>query len=78
MNCITIQTCSSVNGEQGHHLHLLSDKRFWVLEEKTYFLMQQKGMKDNRKAEINARIDAVGKDFNLYSFINIIRQTINV
>ncbi len=50
-------------------LHLLNDKRFWLLAEKTYFLIQQKRMKDISKAEIKARIEAAGKDFNLYSFI---------
>ena len=51
------------------NLHLLNDKRFWLLAEKTYFLIQQKRMKDISKAEIKTRIEAAGKDFNLYSFI---------
>ncbi len=51
------------------NLHLLNDKRFWLLAEKTYFLIQQKRMKDISKAELKTRIEAAGKDFNLYRFI---------
>lgn len=51
------------------NLHQLNDKRFWLLAEKTFFLIQQKRMKDISKLEIKARIEAAGEDFNLYRFI---------
>ena len=48
--------------------HLLNDKRYWLLAEKAFFIIQQKRMKDIDKQEIKRKIQASGSDFNLYRF----------
>ncbi len=50
-------------------LHQLNEKRSWLLAEKVFFLIQQKRMKDIDKNEIKNRIEAAGKDFNMYKFV---------
>lgn len=45
------------------------EKKYWLLAEKAYYLIQQKKMKDINKEEIKARIKNAGDDFNLYRFI---------
>ncbi|MBC7889982.1 MAG: methylmalonyl Co-A mutase-associated GTPase MeaB [Ferruginibacter sp.] len=49
--------------------HRFNEKRSWLLAEKTYFLIQQKRMMDINKDEIKNKIEAAGRDFNLYRFI---------
>ena len=51
------------------NLHQINDKRAWLLAEKTFFLIQQKRMKDIDKEALKKRIEAAGKEFNLYRFI---------
>ena len=51
------------------NLHQFNEKRYWLLAEKTFFLIQQKRMKHINKAEIKKLIEDAGKDFNLYQFI---------
>jgi len=51
------------------HLHQINDQYGWLLAEKAFFLIQQKRMKDINKVEIKKKIEAEGKDFNLYRFI---------
>ena len=46
-----------------------SGKRSWLLAEKAYYLIQQKKMNMLTKAELKQKIEAAGKDFNLYNFI---------
>ena len=47
-----------------------NEKRYWLLAEKAYYLIQQKRMKDINKEEIKNGIKNAGNDFNMYSFIN--------
>ena len=49
--------------------HQTNTKRFWLLAEKAYQLIQQKRMKDIDKALLKSRIEESKGDFNLYSFI---------
>jgi len=49
--------------------HKLNDKRYWLLAEKAFFLIQQKRMMDVSKSEIKNQIEVSGKDFNLYQFV---------
>jgi LAO/AO transport system kinase len=51
------------------NLHQFNEKRYWLLAEKTFFLIQQKRMKHINKAEIKKLIEDAGNDFNLYQFI---------
>ena len=51
------------------NLHQVNDKRFWLLAEKTYFLLQQKRMKGISKKEIKKQVEAAGVGFNLYKFV---------
>lgn len=46
-----------------------NDKRYWLLAEKAYHLIQQKRMKDVDKAILKTKIEEEGLGFNLYSFI---------
>ena len=46
-----------------------NSKRFWLLAEKAYQLIQQKKMKDIDKGVLKTQIEESGADFNLYSFI---------
>lgn len=50
----------------------LSDKRFWLLAEKAYYLIQQKKMKGVDKAAMKKEIELVYPkgNFNLYQFIS--------
>jgi LAO/AO transport system kinase len=50
----------------------LSDKRFWLLAERAYYLIQQKRMKDIDKSQLKKEIERVYDrgNFNLYQFIN--------
>lgn len=47
----------------------LTDKRFWLLAEKAYWLIQQQRMKDISKTEL-AKAIAGEKQFNLYKFVS--------
>jgi LAO/AO transport system kinase len=51
------------------NLHQINDKRGWLLAEKTYYLIQQRRMKDIDKAVLKKKIEAAGTNFNLYRFI---------
>jgi LAO/AO transport system kinase len=51
----------------------ITDKRFWLLAEKAYWLLQQQRMKDVNKAELAKEIEGMyrqNKSFNLYQFVN--------
>jgi LAO/AO transport system kinase len=51
----------------------LTDKKFWLLAEKAYWLVQQKRMKDITKADLMKKIETSylqHKSFNLYQFVN--------
>ncbi len=50
-------------------IHPINSKRFWLLAEKAYYLIQQKRMKDIDKAALKMKIEEKGMDFNLYKFI---------
>ena len=49
----------------------LTDKRFWLLAERAYFLVQQKRMKDVNKEVLKNEIEAIFPkgNFNLYKFV---------
>jgi LAO/AO transport system kinase len=47
-----------------------SEKKFWLLAEKAYHLIQQKRMSDIDKNDLLRQIQAQEEDFNLYKFIN--------
>lgn len=49
----------------------LSDKTFWLLAERAYYLIEQKRMKDVDKAMLKKEIEATYQkgNFNLYKFI---------
>lgn len=49
----------------------LTDKRFWLLAERAYYLIEQKRMQDVDKAALKKEIEAVYQRgaFNLYQFI---------
>lgn len=51
------------------NLHLVNDKKLWLLAEKAFYLIQQKKMSSILKAELKAKITEAGDDFNLYRFI---------
>jgi LAO/AO transport system kinase len=48
-----------------------SDKKYWLLAEKAYHLLQQQRMKNISKTELRATIEkmAAAHDFNLYGFV---------
>lgn len=48
---------------------LKNEKRSWLLAEKAFYLIQQKRMTDVNKADLKAKIEACGNEFNLYQFI---------
>jgi LAO/AO transport system kinase len=54
-----------------HYLrkHHSGDKKYWLLAEKAYYLIQQHRMKDIDKAMLKQNIEAAGKNFNLYRFV---------
>lgn len=47
----------------------VNNRRFWLLAEKAYHLIQQKRMKHVNKEMLKNEIEAMGKDFNLYLFV---------
>lgn len=50
----------------------ITDKRFWLLAEKAYWLLQQQRMKDLNKAALAKEIEGIyrrDKTFNLYRFV---------
>jgi LAO/AO transport system kinase len=49
----------------------VSDKTFWLLAERAFYLIEQKRMKDVNKLELKKEIEAVYQrgNFNLYQFI---------
>ncbi|HEX6192332.1 MAG TPA: methylmalonyl Co-A mutase-associated GTPase MeaB [Chitinophagaceae bacterium] len=49
----------------------LSDKKFWLLAERAYYLIQQKRLKGVDKAQLKREIEAIYPrgNFNLYQFI---------
>jgi LAO/AO transport system kinase len=49
----------------------VSDKRFWLLAERAYYLIEQKRMKGVDKKQLKKEIESVWQkgDFNLYKFI---------
>ena len=49
--------------------HTINSKRFWLLAEKAYYLIQQKRMQGIDKAELKKKIEEKGMNFNLYKFI---------
>ncbi len=49
--------------------HTINSKRFWLLAEKAYYLIQQKRMQGIDKAVLKKKIEEKGMDFNLYKFI---------
>ena len=59
-----------------HPLHLSAHpRRSWLLAEKAYYLLQQKRMKDIDKQDLKAVVEASGKNFNLYRFVeSLVRQ----
>lgn len=46
-----------------------NEKRYWLLAEKAYHLIQKKRMKGINKEDIKTAIKTAGDDFNLYRFI---------
>jgi LAO/AO transport system kinase len=50
------------------------DKRWWLLAEKAYYLIQQRKMKAISKAALKKSIENAGADFNLYRFIKSYMQ----
>jgi len=46
-----------------------NEKRYWLLAEKAYHLIQKKRMKDINKENIKTAVKNAGNDFNLYRFI---------
>lgn len=48
----------------------MNNRRFWLLAEKAYYLIQQKRMAGIDKADLKRKIEELGNDFNLYTFIN--------
>lgn len=51
----------------------ITDKRFWLLAEKAYWLLQQQRMKDLDKATLAREIESIyrrTKSFNLYQFVD--------
>lgn len=46
-----------------------NEKRYWLLAEKAYYLIQKKRMKDINKEDIKTAVKNAGNDFNLYRFI---------
>jgi LAO/AO transport system kinase len=61
------------------HLNLngSSDKHLWLLAERAYFLIQQKRMRNIKKAQLKTMVeDAINRgDFNLYHFIQLYNTT---
>ena len=47
-----------------------NSRHFWLLAEKAYYLIQQKRMAGIDKADLKKKIEDLGNDFNLYTFIS--------
>jgi len=47
----------------------VNNRRFWLLAEKAFHLIQQRRMKNVNKEELKKSIEALGNDFNLYQFV---------
>lgn len=52
--------------------HTVSDRKYWLLAERAFRIIQERRMKDIPKQELLAQLVTVAKDpaFNLFSFIN--------
>ena len=50
-------------------LPTFNSRRYWLLAEKAFYLIQQKRMADVNKSELKKKIEAFGNNFNLYQFI---------
>ena len=57
----------AINDQLGQHR--VNDKKYWLLTEKTWLLLQQQRMKDINKTALKSAIEAVGPKFNAYRFI---------
>ena len=51
-----------------------NNRRFWLLAEKAFYLIQQKRMADIDKTELKKKIEAAGDNLNLYQFIQNYQQ----
>lgn len=60
--------------EIAHYLkkHHVNDKRYWLLAEKAYYLIQQQRMQGVDKAALKQQIEQAGAGFNLYRFVQLI------
>jgi LAO/AO transport system kinase len=47
-----------------------NEKRYWLLAEKAYYLIQKNRMKDINKEDMKTAIKTAGNEFNLYRFID--------
>jgi LAO/AO transport system kinase len=45
------------------------EKRYWLLAEKAFYLVQKKRMHDIDRKKMAVEIEAAGEDFNLYRFV---------
>ncbi len=54
-----------------HQQNVINNKRYWLLAEKAFYLIQQERMKDISKVQLKTEIEkeAMSKDFNLYLFL---------
>jgi len=54
-----------------HQQNVINSKRYWLLAEKAFYLIQQERMKDISKVQLKTEIEkeAMSKDFNLYLFL---------
>jgi LAO/AO transport system kinase len=54
-----------------HQQNVTNDKRYWLLAEKAFYLMQQERMKNISKLQLKSEIEkeAMSGDFNLYLFL---------
>ena len=48
----------------------MNNRRFWLLAEKAYYLIQQSLMKNVSKLDLKNKIEADGNSFNLYRFVS--------
>ena len=64
LNAVT-EKIAALNDKQ----QTTNNKRFWLLAEKAFHLIQQKRMAAVSKAELKKKIAAAGDTFNLYQFI---------
>ncbi len=72
-----VKTCASrregvteLAEEIDHYIkkHHASDKKYWLLAERAYQLIQQQRMESIDKKELKTKIEQAGKTFNLYRF----------